>query len=387
MEIFKPVDFDNHMSGTTWRGKLAQVIRKSTQFKAAAEYHVRCVRVGYPTCWVRKRMWECAKFEIHLGHVEEDPNDSWIRSRPEELLAGLMVEKQPTEKRPGLTDEQLMSPQSHWPHFWNNVVNDEDGWAELTDLIRDGYRLYLASHDEGQWWYSYRAGSLICTSDSADCESTMDDLKERLVMMNANTKNWGGVLIFQGWKEPGREHILGHDGEVVNWVLDIIEELTSLYRLSVPVDFPYPERPDDLSAADEDGATDFWEELHETGEKDGERGDRYCAAAESIVSACRKVESEYHGFHCGWQKEGTRFVAYLKGDKLIRLKPDGSVRVKLKALPEAKRPRIREEFKKRFHSMPGNSDLYVMHFGPADMPDALYDWITFAGETIIAPRE
>jgi len=357
MRIFEPVDFDSYMTGTGWRGRLAQAIRERTPYKAAAEYHVRCVRAGYPACWLA------------------------------ELLTGLMVEKPPTELRPGLAQSELMSPRAHWPIFWASVMKSEDGWSELNALMNAGYEVHLSSHSQGRWWYSMREGSLVCRSADREEQHSLESLRARLEAMNADRQHWAGVFVFQRWKQPGREHILGHDGAVLNWILTCIDELTRLYRLCVPVDFPFPERPEHLVPVDTFVADAFWDKLRRVGDRDGRRGDKYCSTARGLLEAFRDVEEEFYGFDCGWEPEQDAFAGYLKGQLLLRVGSDGSVLVRLGALPEQERSRARTGFEERFACPPDAPKLCVMHFARFSLPEDMRDWITLVGKSTLAPRQ
>jgi hypothetical protein len=329
-------------------------------------------------------MWECVKFEVHLGHAEEDPEQSWIRSRPEELLTGLMLEKPATEVSEYAGPDALMSKDAHWPVFWRNVVADPDGWAEFEGLMRKGYDVYVALHEERQWFSWHDDDRLRLVQEDHDELAERGALRHRLKELNASRGRWAGVFVFARWWEPGREHILGHDGEVLNWVLDRIDELMPLYRLSVPVDFPFPERPSDLEDSPPD---DFWEQMRDAGAKDGRRGDRYVQTGKAIVRACERVEEEFHGFHCGWQKGKDRLSAFLNGERILSLYSDGKVRVVLKAVPESMRTTAAESFREQFSCSPASRKLYVRHFLRFRPAQELFDWLRLAGRDVLRQKE
>jgi len=387
MLIFEPVDFDSYMTGTSWRGRLAAALRDRTELKAAAEYHVRCVRAGYPACWRSDRMWECAKFEIHLGHAEENPEDSWIESRPEELLAGLMLEKPPTEESEHASAEDLMSKNAHWPVFWRNVVERGEGWAEVEKLMASEYEAYVDHSGERQWYSLDDEHRLVLLQDGRQTQMEAAALRDRLVALNDDSVRWAGIFIFARWRKPGRQHILGHDGEVLNWILDRIDDLMPLYRLSVPVDFPLPERPADLVPSQAAPQEAFWDYMRGVGDKDGRRGDRYVASGQEIVRACELIQERFHGFHCGWEKEGRDFAAYLRGERILTLSRDGKVRLMLKSVPEHNRRTAQDSFADRFRCDANSRELYVMHFALFSPAEELSDWLQLAGEGVLVPRE
>lgn len=385
MQIFEPVDFDSQMTGTSWRGRLAETIRDGTRYEAISESRTRCVQVGYPSCLMKDQMAWCAKFEIRFAHAGHKPGSLWVRMKPEQLITGLRVEK-PTAQEEGEESGEKQAPRrSHWPFFWNRVAESEEGWSELEDLLSKGYSVYLVSHGRSEHRYYTHAGSLICTSAGEECTASMPELKSRLSDINENTEQWGSVFVFRSWKEPGREHILGHDGAVLNWILDTIDELTPLYRLCVPTSSRYPDRPGDL-APPEDGPEEFWDELRHAGYKDGQRPDKYCEAARGIIEACEKMEDEFHGFHCGWQLDKNRFVGFLLNDEIIRLDADGNMKIQLGKLPEQDRAKARQKFDDRFTCQPDDSCLYVMYFGQCDLPEDLYEWLRTSCSAMIEPR-
>lgn len=245
-QIFTEGDFANLMTGTYWRHKLAEFLKRAlgSSFSAKSVPEMRQI-VVYHT-----NRGHIPNKAVHLivsfGYRNYFAKETWDFARREEIVFGLWLEKGFLANSANKTDlDKYPDEYMRKPHEWD--------WTRFIDAIKESSRLpefliyplqqpntILGIGNQDKWSeIILKDDQLIdLTSDFEARQITWRKLLDLINSWNKRGREWCNIILFK--KIRGKENILSKDYKVISQIVYTFRSLIPIYNTCVPPEYKLP---------------------------------------------------------------------------------------------------------------------------------------------------
>ncbi|GEM_PF-5540711 len=235
-DLFSEHDFHNAMTGTTWRRRIAETLknRLGPPFGVKSVYHMREVQIGHLQRMGKPGVF--AKISVFLGHEE---GHTWDIADPGELVVAFWMEKGLEKLGKDDKPASLMTPEWDWHRFVGNVLVAQNGEKLLRSTLEAAHgSIPVKGTDDSKWVvYEVRDGAVV---EGSDPGTRLPDVRlvDVIGKRAQREDKWLSVLLKATF--GGRERILGHDLEAIDFIQHTVNAFVPLYNVCVSSQFQLP---------------------------------------------------------------------------------------------------------------------------------------------------